>query len=331
MKTAFHSGDLGDVVLALPACREIGEVKLHLATRPWTKEFTRVRFETVKPLLEAQPYIVGLVHGECEKPDYDFSTFRKGGMPWGENIVDIQSNWVIGRGIPYRPWLTAGVDKASCGRVLVHRSPRYHNPCFCWETVIKKLGSRALSICFPDEHLALEEVAGAKIERIQLRDYLHLAELINGSLLFVGNQSSPMAVATGLGHPAIQETCLWIPDCIYAGAPIQYAYNGDCVIDGVPVVSPLGVRLRPDECPPGGWRARTSVGREVRGLVMRNVAVMLAGEDNIALEAAQAAVVAENTTRVLRDCPSFMGLQGQSPGRMESHLRRLGISGSVSR
>jgi hypothetical protein len=38
---------------------------------------------------------------------------------------------------------------------------------------------------------------------------------IKGCDTFIGNQSSPMAIAEGLKHKAIQECCLYAYDCIY--------------------------------------------------------------------------------------------------------------------
>jgi len=330
IKTAFHSGDLGDLILALPICREIGLVRMYVGSRPFTKEFTEDRYLAIKGLLEAQPYIESVILGEPGPVDYDFSTFRSGGMPWGKNIMDIQSDWVLKKTLEYKPWLTAGVDSASKGRVIVHRSPRYRNPSFSWSSVVRKLGGRALSICFPGEHKEMEDACGSKIERLQLRDYLHLAELLNGCDFFVGNQSSPLAVATGLGCKTIQETCLWIPDCIYKGAPIQYVHNGSCMIDGELIKSPTREEIQTNTTPPGGWIVKCPwSGLVHRGINFYMVTKSLMKSANLAKDAAEALIVSENTDRVMNEFPTFMGNGAGSPGRLKKHLQSIGITDIV--
>lgn len=317
-KAAFHSGDLGDILYSLPTLKHLGgQWDLYLDTRPWTKEMTQARFDAIAGLLRVQPYLNQVILGTPDKIDVDFSTFRNGGMPFGQNIVDIQSNWVAHQDIPYQPWLEAEPDPQSKGRVIVHRSPRYRNNSFDWRSMIKHLGSRALSVGFPDEHKALEDITGFSIERVELRDYQHLAELIQGADFFVGNQSSPMGVAIGLGKPSIQETCLWIPDCIYKGAPIKYVINGVVTVEGQTLVSPSAVTLGTNYTPPKGWIYVDKDGKTYQNMIIGNMAR--------ALKVSEKEILAQNTKRVLRDYPSFLGVDYNSPSRLILHLQKLGI------
>jgi ADP-heptose:LPS heptosyltransferase len=54
-----------------------------------------------------------------------------------------------------------------------------------------------------------------------------LAKLIEGSAIFIGNQSSPFWIAASLNHPAIQETSPDIPDSIVPYKDTHYSIDGD--------------------------------------------------------------------------------------------------------
>jgi hypothetical protein len=77
--------------------------------------------------------------------------------------------------------------------------------------------------------------------------------LIAGADLFIGNQSSPMALAIGLGVPFIQETCLWTPDCLYPRAEGTYCYDGGISQFDIPAFEPPPDVDR-SVLPPGGWQ-----------------------------------------------------------------------------
>jgi len=85
------------------------------------------------------------------------------------------------------------------------------------------------------------------------QDYLELAKLIAGADLFIGNQSSPMALTIGLGVPFIQETCLWTPDCLYPRKDGTYCYDGGISHFEIPPFSPPPDVDR-NALPPGGWQ-----------------------------------------------------------------------------
>ena len=69
-----------------------------------------------------------------------------------------------------------------------------------------------------------------------------------------------MVIAEGLKHPRIQESCLWLPDCIYPGPNAQYVGDGACVLPAIGDTPELVVEpaWQPEvtlhETPPGGWR-----------------------------------------------------------------------------
>lgn len=264
--TFLHSGDLGDAIYAMHIVSALGGGQIFLVSRPVTKAFTPERVAALKPLLMAQPYIVDVVDGEPLEPvTHDFSTFRQGGHPFGNNLVELQARWVERRLTTKIPpvtgaWLSVP-DVEYNGRVVVHRSARYQNANFPWKQLAAHYGDRMIAVGFPEEHQALERVTNRKIEFARTNDLLELAQLIAGAALFMGNQSSPLAVAIGLGVPVMQETCQHIPDCVFPAMPIQYVFDGNCTaipVDGVDEPLEIVREFRPAvdrACvPPGGWQ-----------------------------------------------------------------------------
>lgn len=250
----FHSGDLGDVLYALPAIRALGKGDLYLNSRPWTAKMTPERANVLRPLLESQDYIGKVIHGDAPKSEYvvNFSTFRNGGLIYGVSLMELQSDWVNANAEP-EPWLKVAPSAKSRGRILCHRSPRYHNPYFRWDEIGEKFGTQLLFVGLPHEVEELRRVTKIHAEYAITQDYLELAKLIAGADLFIGNQSSPMALAIGLGVPFIQETCLWTPDCLYPRKNGFYCYDG-----GIPSLEIPRFIPPPDvdrnAMPSGGWQ-----------------------------------------------------------------------------
>lgn len=250
----FHSGDLGDVLYALPSMRELGRGDLYLNSRPWTAKMTEARAAVLRPLLEAQDYVGQVIHGDAPAGEHfvNFSTFRNGGIFFGLNLMEHQSEWVNANASP-EPWLKVSPSARARGRVVCHRSPRYQNPYFRWDLIGEAFGTKMLFVGMPHEVEELRRVTKVHAEYEITQDYLELAKLIAGADLFIGNQSSPMALAIGLGVPFIQETCLWIPDCIYPRQDGVYCYDGGISQFEIPPFNPPPDVDR-NALPPGGWQ-----------------------------------------------------------------------------
>lgn len=286
MNAYGSSGDLGDVIYSLAACKHLGEGDYYLFTRPWTKEMTMPRFLTLKPLLESQPYIRNAVYGErLDGPlTHDFSTFRNGGLPYGESLAHLHYRWVAPKShsfptIGALPWLeNISPDPRGDGRIVIHRSFRYRNPYFRWEEVGVTYGDKLLALGFQDEVEDLRKVMGFPgLEYLPTNNYFEMARVIKASTLFIGNQSSPLALAIGLGVPFIQETCLHQPDCLFQRENGQFVYDGGMFLPGenprlIPGYHPV-VELSPMMTPTGGWVYRDPDTEEVyRGVILNRVA-----------------------------------------------------------
>ena len=260
-----HSGDLGDIVYAMSLIKDAGGGYVWLFDRPFTKVISS-RFDLIAPLLMSQPYIKATSLSSGRDVQYDLSKFRSHYQP-DRTLAMSQSLYAMkSYGLPIsrgdKPWLTAKKNPATKGRVVLARSPRYHNPASPWRQVLSHYGDACVFIGLKEEHKAFESEFGP-VEYLKTDNMLEVAEAIAGSDLFVGNQSSPYAIAEGLKHPRIQEVCDRVPDCIYPNHGVL-CYDGHLselpAAGGKKLVTfdrqaPIKFRkLDTLVCPPKGWR-----------------------------------------------------------------------------
>lgn len=226
MKSYLQTGDRGDLIYTLPAIRSLGGGILYLCDRPFVKQFSGRAYDEMLPLLKLQPYLTDVRWHAGEPVDYDFTNFRTMYKP-SRSLAMTQAVYIgADPGGSQTKWLhVPNVSKN--GRVIVHRSPRYHNELFPWAEVVEYFGRKVLYCGLWDEFMEFVSENG-HCEFYQPRDYLELAELIAGADLFIGNQSSPYAVAEGLKVNSIQETSERNPDCMF-NRPNAKFIQGDVI------------------------------------------------------------------------------------------------------
>lgn len=228
-RTFTHTADLGDIIAALPSIRTLGGGHLVIGEkkgRDGGRESLRgARFESLKPLLECQPYIDGVTWAdELPATKWDFSSFRHDHCK-GENLAQWQARH-LGVAISETPWLLATASPKTRGRVLFARSLRYHSPTFPWDKAIARFKD-PLFVGLPDEYMAFQTKWGRPIENYTCSNLLELAEMIAGCELLICNQSCPYWLAAGLGVPLIQETWAQDPNSVIERANARYALNGN--------------------------------------------------------------------------------------------------------
>jgi hypothetical protein len=240
----YHTGDLGDIIAALPVIRQLGGGELvvgnHGAMYPGWRAMEGPRFDAIKSLIEAQPYI-STVRFEYppEGVDFDLSGFRHVYSPH-YNLSEAQAKWLNVSNINLDPWLEVAPSELSKGRIIVARSGRYQNPNFPWVQLVKLYGRRMSFVGFKDEYDAFVRSTGGSgvVAHAPTCSLLEVAALVRGSDLFIGNQSCPCWIAMGLGHRMIQETHDFIRDSIVARENARF-FTGSkrsCFADlGVPI------------------------------------------------------------------------------------------------
>jgi hypothetical protein len=129
----------------------------------------------------------------------------------------------------------------------------------------------------PDEHADFCQNFG-HVEYRPTENLLQVAQLIAGSQMFIGNQSSPYWCAQAMHHRRILEVCLHVADSICAGGEAQFVADGGVTLpnfDGGPdkVIPSKFPYTRPIESintstsPPGGWHYKGMMNTSLTTLV----------------------------------------------------------------
>lgn len=218
--TFKHSGDLGDLWYSLPVIKYLGGGGIYLNHRGLSTKkidgtdsgFTKTLINLCIPLLEAQPYINSVKFWDKESVKVDIDEFRRFiHIKDGNLCKSILYSFSVPMSELNEAWITCG--KRTLAPTVFARSGRFQNPAIVekLKTLLKQ-NRDSVFVGLPDEHRKFQREIG-RIHYQPIRDFLELAEIINGSELFIGNQSSPMALAIGLNKPFVQEVCSYCSDC----------------------------------------------------------------------------------------------------------------------
>lgn len=201
-----HSGDLGDIIYSLPTIRACGGGNLTLFNFPGRTAhgMTAEKVARLKPLLECQDYI-GTVQWSEVFIDHSLNGFRDHLRNNG-NLADAHLS-THGLDWSHRATKWLSVDPSpsvTIKPVIFARSARYRNDNFDWKRIVDYYRDQAGFVGFKDEYDDFCRHFG-DVPLVPANDFLELAQVIAGAKLFVGNQSSPLAVAHGLKQNTIME------------------------------------------------------------------------------------------------------------------------------
>lgn len=222
MATFKHSGDLGDIVYALPAIRALGGGVLYLdvtggADEPICRaqlvdgrtKFGQAGFDFIAPLLRAQRGIEAVEVWRGEAVDCNLNRFRdkvSEPNPRGKvkNLLDLHLDaFGLPPHDPNEAWLECGEPIRLAKKIVVCRSPRYQTN-YPWFVVRKfTLRDRAVFVGLPKEHEIFEYTFDIAIEYLPTPDALQMAQVIAGCETFIANATFGLALAIGLGHASI--------------------------------------------------------------------------------------------------------------------------------
>ena len=223
---ALHSGCIGDIIYSIPTIKSLGVTTLFVDDRPWTKPIIS-RIGAFSRLLDSQGILVKKHEGE--NIDFDLSTYRNGGMRYGDNIATRVSRWMGVKVDLTKPWIHIDEkNQEAKGKIIVSRGARWHGEFFPWKQLVEAFGEHMLFVGLSEEHQAFCNEFGT-IPHLLTNDLYDVATAIAGSDLFIGNQSSPNSIAVGLGSASIVETCLYAFDCIYERDNIKYVHDGNLI------------------------------------------------------------------------------------------------------
>jgi hypothetical protein len=204
MKTFKHKGGGGDMFYGLATMKALGGGELHL-------DFD-VEKKFNKSLLEAQPYIKKLVyHSIVEKKwnkfkvDYNLDLFREQPFNGGYTILECHR---MAFGLDFditRPWLF-GVKPKRVADIIINDTGklRWEGITVDWEQ-LRGYEDRAVFVGLDLEYNNFCRDRNYKIPHYKIKDAMEFAQIIAGSKLYLGNESTGLAIAEGLKHPRVAD------------------------------------------------------------------------------------------------------------------------------
>ena len=227
IKTFKHSGDLGDVVFALPTIRALGGGILYLDANggvneplvqqsgtPKTK-LSAASIERFKPLLSRLPYVTEVRYWNGEEVDVNLDLFRQ--HLRFNNVCD---SHLAAFGQPLterdRPWIQIGDPLAdSKYPIIIARSVRYHSNYPFWALNTPKFADRCAFVGLPKEHEIFEYTFEVKVHFWDAPDILTLARVIAGAQQVICNQSLPQTLAEAMKKNLINEVFRLSPGAVF--------------------------------------------------------------------------------------------------------------------
>jgi hypothetical protein len=229
MKRFLHSGHIGDIIAFLPCMRALGGGHLVITDHNSQPQLLMegFKYDSLKPLLEIQPYIDSVSYEKNPTNiDHDACGFRR---YWGQYpIIGMQAKMLGIEHPSTSQWIDVSPDTRTNGRIVCCRSHRYRNDSFPWSKIVDKYRNKIIFIGLYDERGDFVSRFG-EVPSIWVNNLLELAQLIYGSAIFIGNQSAPCWIASGLNHPLIQEVHPPLPDSIVSYENTHHSIDGDFV------------------------------------------------------------------------------------------------------
>lgn len=224
-KTIQLAGDVGDIMAGLSVFSYFNDCNYNFVLRNYTRErMTDKKLDTFRRLLEEQDYI-GEVKFFEDDSAIDGDIWRNEAK-WATSIADsFAEAFSAPIGLTFLPWLEC--DKAEVSPVIFCRSPRFHASDIMW----RKLWQRYPNAYFCGMKEEWEDIQKycPGIPWHETKDFLELAEALNGAKIVCCNQSAPYWVSAALGKDIVLEIDNRWNNCRIARKNIIYIGDDNAV------------------------------------------------------------------------------------------------------
>jgi hypothetical protein len=255
----LHNGTIGDTFASLPAIREAyrktgKKAILYLvngqkaeyyegATHPTRDEkgtmvmLNKEMIDKMIPLFNAQECIEDTRIWDNEKINWDLNAIRDTFVNMPNGCI---SQWYF---IVYpdlacdlsEQWLSVpDTDKDFAkGKIIISRTERYLNPAIDYR-FLKDYENDILFSGTELEYTIFNIRFGLKVKRLEITNFLELAQAIKQSKFHISNQTMAFQLSQGLKHPRIVELCSFAPNVMpigkkaygfYAQAALEYYFH----------------------------------------------------------------------------------------------------------
>jgi len=203
--TFKHSGNLGDIIYALPTIIALGGGKLYLSNNTPGLEirvFTDGMLEQIIEFLRTQGFLTDVCRYNGEPIDYNLDKWREifacydHIARWHLKAFNVQFDLS-------RPWLK-NINPIRTREIVINNTLRDRDVPLDWQ-ILKGLEKRCVFIGFESEYKKFSEVVELEIPWHPTKTILEFARVIKGAKLYIGNQSLGFALAEGMKVPRILE------------------------------------------------------------------------------------------------------------------------------
>jgi len=222
MHSFSHAGDLGDIIYSLYVMKRLGGGELLLGTDSGLGEFqprvgvTMGRYNSLVTLLRFQPYCkhtTWLDHVPFVTHQRNLNRFRlywRGDFPFNKShnnvhLIEMMCKAASIEFVDNGPWIEAAARRTY--PIIINRTERQKNHKFPWRTVLEAYHGRVGFVGTGEEYDRFVHTY-ARVPYVPTNTVLALAEVINGSDLFIGNSSLALALAVAQGKRSIYEVSL---------------------------------------------------------------------------------------------------------------------------
>lgn len=222
-KTAVQSGELGDIIYAIPTLKKLNVKKIVLNINPPKYKMGRQQADCMKPLLEHCGFDVEITRGYNPiKVDYVMDEYRLELAPYNTPLCYAYST-LFNVQIDVEKQFIPPIYGDKAYNVVINSTERYLNPDFDWDKLLSAVKGDILFLGTDDEYyIFTNRHRKLKVDYKYTRDLVEVVEILSNCNLFIGNQSCIFAIAQGLQIPRIQETCPYVPNCKPAG---EFGYS----------------------------------------------------------------------------------------------------------
>ena len=199
MRIFKHGGATGDIIFSLPVVRDLGGGQFNITMAD------AQRSESIKKLLEVQPYISKVEIGEPAEYTHNLDYFRNVFRGAYDNIVEAHYR---GQGIScngsYKDgWLTLpelSVAFKNWDYCVINRTERYNDHNCNWGAELEYLKTISPNIVFIGYRAEYDRFISqfGQVDYIEV-DFLQGAYLLQYAKMFTGNYSAWATIAQGLG------------------------------------------------------------------------------------------------------------------------------------
>ena len=206
MKTFKHGGGPGDAIYGLATMKYLGGGLLHL-NFDGVRQFDQRLFIKQNYIKEIKNHIIRPNEKWLEFPvDYDLDLFRQ--QPFYEyTLVECHA---MGLGVKFdytKPWIS-NIDRKRTSTIVINDTGKLRWPGITidWDQ-LKGFEEHCVFTGFEHEYNTFVKNRGLKVKYYKIKDAYEWAQVILGSKLYIGNQSSGLAIAEGLKVPRVAD--LW--------------------------------------------------------------------------------------------------------------------------